>query len=141
MYVVCSLFFFNEPATTQIYTYCPHLSLHDALPIFVDARKAFRLTGRIAAEGQFPIATVDEGGILRAQIEGQPGRVGQFIAAKVSKKAAPAIRRAADLAAPRIGIRRIIGHQRSDSIGIIWRKGIVSERSEEHTSELQSLMR
>src|SRR3546814_11220078 len=72
----------------------------------VDARKALRLTVIIAAEGQFPIATVDEGGILRAQIEGQPGRVGQFIAAKVSKKAAPAIRRAADLAAPRIGIRR-----------------------------------
>src|SRR3546814_18235017 len=45
----------------------------------------------------------------------------------ICKKAAPAIRRAADLAAPRIGIRRIIGHQRSDSIGIIWRKGIVSE--------------
>src|SRR3546814_20064555 len=58
----------------------------------VDARKALRLTVIIAAEGQFPIATVDEGGILRAQIEGQPGRVGQFIAAKVSKKAAPAIR-------------------------------------------------
>src|SRR3546814_339100 len=116
----------------------------------VDARKALRLTVIIAAEGQFPIATVDEGGILRAQIEGQPGRVGQFIADKVSKKAAPAIRRAADLAAPRIGIRLIIGHQRSDSIGIIWRKGNVSEaislcqiaeRSEEHTYELQYLMR
>src|SRR3546814_5607780 len=30
------LFFcFNDPATTEIYTYCHTLSLHDALPIFV----------------------------------------------------------------------------------------------------------
>src|SRR3546814_15015128 len=27
-------FFFNEPATTEIYTYCHTLSQHDALPIF-----------------------------------------------------------------------------------------------------------
>src|SRR3546814_17980660 len=26
--------FFNDPATTVIYTYCHTLSLHDALPIF-----------------------------------------------------------------------------------------------------------
>src|SRR3546814_14875887 len=26
-------FFFNDPATTEIYTYCHTLSLHDALPI------------------------------------------------------------------------------------------------------------
>src|SRR3546814_14612767 len=31
-------FFFNYPATTEIYTYCHTLSLHDALPIL------FRLT-------------------------------------------------------------------------------------------------
>src|SRR5690606_41966531 len=29
-YVICSLFFFNDTATTEIYT----LSLHDALPIY-----------------------------------------------------------------------------------------------------------
>src|SRR3546814_12361838 len=28
------LFFFNDTATTEIYTYCHTLSLHDALPIF-----------------------------------------------------------------------------------------------------------
>src|SRR3546814_17828170 len=28
------IFFFNEPATTEIYTYWHTLSLHDALPIF-----------------------------------------------------------------------------------------------------------
>src|SRR3546814_4299124 len=33
------VFFFNDPATTEIYTYCHTLSLHDALPIFVAALK------------------------------------------------------------------------------------------------------
>src|SRR3546814_16971264 len=28
-----SFFFFKEPATTEIYTYCHSLALHDALPI------------------------------------------------------------------------------------------------------------
>src|SRR3546814_14428886 len=31
---VLSFVFFNEPATTQFYTSCHTLSLHDALPIF-----------------------------------------------------------------------------------------------------------
>src|SRR3546814_14624579 len=30
---VCRLFFFNDPAPTEIYTYRHTLSLHDALPI------------------------------------------------------------------------------------------------------------
>src|SRR3546814_10987342 len=30
-------FFFNDPATTEIYTYCHTLSLHDALPILAGA--------------------------------------------------------------------------------------------------------
>src|SRR3546814_18414879 len=29
-------YFFNDTATTEIYTYCHTLSLHDALPIFND---------------------------------------------------------------------------------------------------------
>src|SRR3546814_6492313 len=32
-FILC--FCFNDTATTEIYTYCPTLSLHDALPIFV----------------------------------------------------------------------------------------------------------
>src|SRR3546814_16766932 len=32
----CGLSFFNSSATTEIYTYCHTLSLHDALPIFPD---------------------------------------------------------------------------------------------------------
>src|SRR3546814_2330892 len=30
------LFFFNDTATTALYTYCHTLSLHDALPIWLD---------------------------------------------------------------------------------------------------------
>src|SRR3546814_8424666 len=31
------IFFFNDTATTEIYTYCHTLSLHDALPIYPEA--------------------------------------------------------------------------------------------------------
>src|SRR3546814_13056649 len=31
---LCFFFFFSDPATTAIYTYCHTLSLHDALPIY-----------------------------------------------------------------------------------------------------------
>src|SRR3546814_12093376 len=39
-----SLFFFflNDTATTEIYTYCHTLSLHDALPIYVELREVRR---------------------------------------------------------------------------------------------------
>src|SRR5216683_5997724 len=39
-------FFFNDTATTEIYT----LSLHDALPIFVDAVPTHGVRGHLAAE-------------------------------------------------------------------------------------------
>src|SRR3546814_13924680 len=32
--MLCFIFFFNDTATTEIYTYCHTLSLHDALPIW-----------------------------------------------------------------------------------------------------------
>ena len=44
LYVLCTLlhhFFFNDTATTEIYT----LSLHDALPILLDARKIISING------------------------------------------------------------------------------------------------
>ena len=47
-YVIFVFFFFNDTATTEIYT----LSLHDALPIWrwqrrwTDDRRAFQLAGR-----------------------------------------------------------------------------------------------
>src|SRR5436305_10908039 len=36
--LLCTFFFFNDPATTEIYT----LSLHDALPIFLKSRGTLR---------------------------------------------------------------------------------------------------
>src|SRR3546814_20909009 len=38
-------FFFNDPATTDIYTYGHTLSLHDALPIYAYARTAAARAG------------------------------------------------------------------------------------------------
>src|SRR3712207_8250799 len=51
---VCSIFFFNDAATTEIYT----LSLHDALPILVPrfaagaGNKVWGLTGRWPRRGE-----------------------------------------------------------------------------------------
>src|SRR3546814_15860240 len=38
VFVLLCFFFFNDKATTEIYTYLHTLSLHDALPILTDAR-------------------------------------------------------------------------------------------------------
>src|SRR3546814_15928332 len=41
--VLLSAFFFNDPSTTENYTYCHTLSLHDALPILLhDAEDVVR---------------------------------------------------------------------------------------------------
>src|SRR3546814_1024112 len=81
-------FFFNDTATTEIYTYCHTLSLHDALPICASGRSM--ISGRICAA--------------------------------MSVYSAP------------ISALLIFGSSK------IRRSGCV-KRSEEHTSELQSLMR
>src|SRR2546430_4404873 len=44
-------FFFNDPATTEIYT----LSLHDALPISLPQRRAPASEGRTRRAGRHPI--------------------------------------------------------------------------------------
>src|SRR3546814_7220466 len=87
--------FFNKPATTDIYTYCDTLSLHDALPI---------CCGRV---------------------EFQPGRYApEYIPAAAQPADRGARRRSrSEVARPEQSRRRVDG------------------RSEEHTSELQSLMR
>src|SRR3546814_13020632 len=43
--ILCLFFFFNDTATTEIYTYLHTLSLHDALPIFVLLIEGPRLPG------------------------------------------------------------------------------------------------
>src|SRR5690606_41632516 len=47
--LLCSLFFFNHPAPTEIYT----LSLHDALPIFVPAAPSLQQRRRMTASPRF----------------------------------------------------------------------------------------
>src|SRR3712207_7941928 len=50
------LFFFNDPATPEIYTF----SLHDALPIFVGGFAVFDSFMQVGSDGIAPIAGVDE---------------------------------------------------------------------------------
>src|SRR3546814_13993155 len=52
------IFFFNDTATTEIYTYCHTLSLHDALPIFGNGKDRTRRFGHGAdrVEGGEPPA-------------------------------------------------------------------------------------
>src|SRR3712207_9222038 len=76
MYSVCLFFFFNDTATTEIYT----LSLHDALPIYVDDRLAGRVRplqavlrrGRVVAQQPLgeDLAPLDREG----QADGDPLR-------------------------------------------------------------------
>src|SRR3546814_2148072 len=79
-------FFFNDTATTEIYTYCHTLSLHDALPIF-------------------------PAGPLRTHVPSTASRPRRAVHARPGTWPGPAARS--------------------------WPRS----RSEEHTSELQSLMR
>src|SRR3546814_15285305 len=96
-------FFFNDPATTEIYTYCHTLSLHDALPIL---------------HGIIPFAR-----------HGGRRAVGQVTA---GVEAHAHDRRAG------LGQRE---HHRAVRLRPGMRLNVDETRSEEHTSELQSLMR
>src|SRR5207253_9275339 len=56
-----SLFFFNAPATTEIYT----LSLHDALPISLPVGPRFGDVGDLGVDVQLHVAV--PGGVLRSE--------------------------------------------------------------------------
>src|SRR3546814_8304176 len=87
---MCLFFFFNDTATTEIYTYGHPLSLHDALPIWLDVHVLDRVT-----EGPKPQLVRDLGATYHA------GALPEALAPDI----------------------------------------VMECRSEEHTSELQSLMR
>src|SRR3546814_6656706 len=92
-------FICNDTSTTEIYTYCHTLSLHDALPICLELP-----AGLVGDE------TTDEAPEVSAarELEEETG----YRAGKI------------------------------ENLGFFYASpGMVSERSEEHTSELQSLMR
>src|SRR3546814_18680937 len=80
--MLCLIVFFNDTATTEIYTYGHTLSLHDALPIYARevaghaaAIAGSGLTARrtvVAADRQQPVLT---GGVLLLQNLGSDGEV------------------------------------------------------------------
>src|SRR3546814_7205724 len=104
-------FFFNDTATTVIYTYCHTLSLHDALPIYI---------------------LLD--GLADAVEAGDAVPLGIFEAAVVVVLEDLAV--AVTLGAR--GCEAEIGDLGAARRGAAFGRGT---RSEEHTSELQSLMR
>src|SRR3546814_328609 len=54
------VFFFNNPATTEIYTYGHTLALHDALPILGEHRRSPGIGGEIAADAARALRTERE---------------------------------------------------------------------------------
>src|SRR3546814_4229750 len=118
-------FFFNDTATTEIYTYRHTLSLHDALPICRwplcgDQRLGVRLL-----RGKSEIA-IEFIGAFTAEI------TGQHFGAKRQRSLDIVLLRRVEKLQTRDRQRRLL-------IGIEHLARF--DRSEEHTSELQSLMR
>src|SRR3546814_7326531 len=132
-------FFFNDTATTEIYTYRHTLSLHDALPIsrqepppVTRRRGGSHVEGHLHTGGQRGLRGAPEGG-GRQDRRGRPGE------GRVSRPAGRL-----GVGAPRAVRLRGRRHLHSRSLGI--RLGYLhgpegAGRSEEHTYELQSLMR
>src|SRR3546814_17588596 len=158
LYIV---FFFNYPATTDIYTYLHTLSLPDALPIFAQL-------GDVGARGEHAVGTgehedagggfglgaqgvqlvdhplVDRVAHLGPRQGGHDPVVAAVDADRVSHPRAPRSsrrpgrRRRTSWPAP-VGRPRVRDvRAASPPGGIRW---IPADRSEEQTSELQSLMR
>src|SRR3546814_6668679 len=102
-------FFFNVTATTELYTFCHTLSLHDALPIYIGGQimaSGGKLANAVRGSHQHHVAAID----ARTGID-----------------------------APEAGRRAGGGIPDETRCGI--NREIERDRSEEHTSELQSLMR
>src|SRR3546814_4385050 len=109
--LVLLFFFFNDTATTEIYTYCHTLSLHDALPIWIAQHIAAAPYGL-----DIIVAATGEGKLL----------------AKLANEDVDDLQ----LRLVHAAIEMVEEH-------FLRERGALAERerSEEHTSELQSLMR
>src|SRR3546814_8908401 len=123
------MFFFNDTATTEIYTYGHTLSLHDALPISgigLDQLEPFGIAaGKSQIAQRLLVDRKDTAGrpVFRRHV-GDGGAVRQR---QIGEAGAEELDEAADDAA-------LAEHLRH-------REHEVGRRSEEHTSELQSLLR
>src|SRR3546814_9378265 len=130
--MLCTVFFFNETATTDIYTYGHTLSLHDALPICVGLLESRDRTRRLLGAG---IIVGGEALDLLAVEDGVALEIGDLALALL-----PVL--------VRLGCRQAVGvdDERArlalaDEAAQLLRLPEGHPRSEEHTSELQSLMR
>src|SRR3546814_11077265 len=89
---LCSFFFFNNTATTEIYTYLPTLSLHDALPI---DHRAVHDRGIAAGDVQYPADHPGNGGFAAGAADRDTGGRGvhqfrkQLRAGEMSKAKPP----------------------------------------------------
>src|SRR3546814_7184961 len=113
--MLCTVFFFNETATTDIYTYGHTLSLHDALPICVGLLESRDRTRRLLGAG---IIVGGQALDLLAVEDGVALEIG-------------------DLALALLAV--LVGFGCRQAVGVDDERARL--RSEEHTSELQSLMR
>src|SRR3546814_10485537 len=128
-------FFFKDTATTEIYTYCHTLSLHDALPICqrpVGDREWRTHRNRERS----PVAASPGTGHLSIVIRGDDPSVGlrRFREAPSTHRDRKKGKIHVQIHVDRIGHR---AHRRT----AVEPARTGAGRSEEHTSELQSLMR
>src|SRR3546814_7901165 len=139
--VTLSFFFFNDTATTEIYTYLHTLSLHDALPIYrrLQARDPAARSGDRkgdAALRAYPARTLQ--GLQRSRLRLERRHVlhrpGADRAARSDGPPLPPARRRAARLPGRHGAEPERHRARP-------RGSTPLRRSAEHTSELQSLMR
>src|SRR3546814_5457779 len=117
-------FFFNRTATTEIYTYLHTLSLHDALPIY--ARRAGRIRFRAPHLAVGAAARPERTAVAHVAAHRNGRRSG------LERRLA---QRPARHAAHGRPVHRFCARHGSG------RLPLCAARSEEHTSELQSLMR
>src|SRR3546814_21145205 len=82
MFVFIVGFFFNDPATTEIYTYLHTLSLHDALPIY-------RVRARLVASSSFASPRLNR--CCRSSLSGQRTQRASVPFSRSAISAAPAL--------------------------------------------------
>src|SRR3546814_5382885 len=139
-FYMCCYFFFNDTATTDIYTYLHTLSLHDALPICTGERfnatndRLFTLDLDIRAQPH-QFLNVHEA-VLEHGLGDHPDSIGHRVERRelglhVGRK------RGIRFGGETHRARPVAAHVDLDAVGA----GVYMARSEEHTPELQSLKR